>query len=562
MRHRVPGAVIATMAYVLLGVAGAGGANAQEPAAKPATGSIAGVVMKDGEPAPGVGVILVERDERGWGAGDTVLRARTDREGKFSFEGLKQASYVLDAFLPGAFVRDDSPWDGAATVTLGDGEAVTGVTLELTLGGVMTGKLTDADGRPVAGEPIHVFVEKPGAGGSSILVSVSGQVESDDRGVYRVYGLSPGRYTVAAGLLSDRNSTWYGRRTPYELAYYGGGSTPDGAKRVVVEPGTEARGVDLVVSRGTDGFRIAGKVVDAETREPVTGIWIGCGLVRDGRSPRSENGTGVRDDGSFFLEGLEAGTYRITGTPGGRESAPYFCDPVQVTITDRDLRNVTVEMRRGGSISGVIVPIEAAPDIDVRRLRESAIVFRPVIDPSDPPAQDGMMFGQPVVKPDMTYTVGGLRAGSYVPEVSQYCPVRGYFVARVDVDGAPVPGPIRVTGSEEIRGVRIAIGRTTAVVRGRVVLTNGSVPAKQVFIHIKRSDSTPALYWFRVDSAFAFLVDSMPPGEYVAIATAIPSGGTSVKSKPVPVSVGTEGTVDVTIEIDLATSPEGGGEKP
>lgn len=534
-------------------------ASAQSKAEKPATGSISGIVTKDGKPATGVGVLLVERSDRGWGAGDKVERVRSDKDGKFTFEGLERGSYGLDAFLPGAFIQDSTPWDGPVQITLGDGESVTGVKLELERGGVITGRLVDDEGRPVAGEAIHLYVAKPTAGGAPSMSNVESREYTDDRGIYRLYGLSTGRYAVGAGVQGDEGSYGYGARTTYDLSFHGGSGTLESAKLIEVESGTEARNVDIVVRRGSPGFTITGRVVDAETRKPVTNVWIGSGPMVDGELRGLGGRGGVRDDGSFVLEGLAPGSYGVMAMSTRDQSSSYFCNPVELTVTDRDLKDVVVEMRRGATLRGVIVPLEADRGGDFQTVRNSVLLLRPILDKSDDPNAGFLPMSEVKIKPDLTFEANGLRVGSYHPFISPYSPVKGFYIARVEIDATPLSGPILIPEIKDVTNVRIVVGRTTSVLRGRVILRNGTVSFERVSVTLRIPGSMESSIELPLDAAGAFLLESAPPGDYEAVAASHPDIGRGVQSKPVKVSIGREGTVEVTIDLDLEAKPPSTG---
>lgn len=559
MRHRVRFGAVEWMACALLFALGNGMAFAQSPETRAATGSISGIVTKDGKPAAGVGVLLVERNAQGWGAGDTVARTKSDKDGKFTFEGLARGTYGLDAFLPGAFIHDSTPWDGPVQITVGDGENVTGVKLELERGGVITGKLVDDEGRPVAGEAIHLYVAKPTAGGAPSMSNVESREYTDDRGIYRIYGLSTGRYAVGAGVQKDEDSYSSGARTSYDLSFHGGSGTPESAKLIEVESGTEARSIDIVVRRANPGFTITGRVVDAETRKPVTNVWIGSGPMVDGELQGLAGGGGVRDDGSFVLEGLTPGSYGVMAMSTREQSSSYFCDPVELTVTDRDLKDVVVEMRRGATVHGVIVPLETDRGGDFQTVRNSVLLLRQILDASDEPNAGFSPMSEVKIKPDLTFEATGLRVGSYHPFISPYSPVKGFYVARVEVDATPLSGPILIPEIKDVTNVRIVVGRTTSVLRGRVILRNGTVPFERVSVTLRIPGSMQSSIDPQVDAAGAFLLESAPPGDYEAVASSQSGIGRSVQSKPVKVSIGREGTVEVTIELDLEAKPPAGG---
>src|SRR6185436_14410459 len=71
------------------------------------------------------------------------------------------------------------------------------VKITMVRGGVITGTVTDSKGQPVVGVPVQAT---PPSGASALGSFMSGMaVETDDRGIYRIFGLLPGQYVVTAG---------------------------------------------------------------------------------------------------------------------------------------------------------------------------------------------------------------------------------------------------------------------------------------------------------------------------------------------------------------------------
>lgn len=549
MRRNLRARSVAWAVVLFLTLAGALTTAARTPQEKTTSGSISGVVMKDGEPAAGVGVLITEATQGPPVPGRTVERTLTDKEGRFSISGLARASYHVDAYLPGSFVRSESPWRGPLLVTVGDGEVVDGLKIELEPGGVITGKIVDAEGKLVAGEAVKVYIERQGDVGATSIVQISADTESDDRGIYRVYGLSPGRYAVATG--DEKSGFGVGL---YGLSFHGGGNKPEDAKRITVESGTEVRDVDLIVRRGEESFTIVGKVVDAQTRKPVTSVRMFCGPLMSGQMTGFSGGGGVSDDGGFSIEGRISGTYSVMAMANESDDGSYFCDPVEVVVSGRDVTGVVVEMQRGASIRGVVVPLETERGLDISTIQGNAISLQR----ASVAAETRIPFsrsGQLLIKPDMTFRSTGLRNGEYSVAFHPYSPVKGFYVARVEIGGVPLAGAIPISEPVEIAGVRIVVGRAGALLRGRVVLRNGTYPFQQIGIRLKLAGSNQHVGFLRVDSKGTFQMESVPPGEYEASAIATSYGEGSVESKPVALSIGVDGTVNVTIELDLKPEP-------
>ncbi|HEU4930754.1 MAG TPA: carboxypeptidase-like regulatory domain-containing protein, partial [Pyrinomonadaceae bacterium] len=157
----------------------------------PLTGSIKGrVVADDGRPV--VNATLTAQAING---PPSIRQAQGDSEGKFSFDDLASAAYIVFAVAPGYIdeamsTGDPNDWP----------RHLIGAQLKIKMikGGVITGKVTNSKGDPIVGVPVHaVALNNPSAAPRDFLGI--GGAESDDRGIYRIYGLRPGPYVVNAG---------------------------------------------------------------------------------------------------------------------------------------------------------------------------------------------------------------------------------------------------------------------------------------------------------------------------------------------------------------------------
>src|SRR5262249_4529256 len=77
------------------------------------------------------------------------------------------------------------------------------VTIRMTKGGVITGKVTDSQGQPAVQIPVQAIRLRDEKGRPARQVakpfSTSEGANTDDRGIYRLHGLEPGVYLVSAG---------------------------------------------------------------------------------------------------------------------------------------------------------------------------------------------------------------------------------------------------------------------------------------------------------------------------------------------------------------------------
>lgn len=165
------------------------------------TSSLAGRVVADdstGQPIRRARVTITSID-----AG-VIRTATTDDAGRYSFGSLPASRYTLSVNKPGyvrmtyGAKRADRP---GTPVTVGEGQQLTGLDMALTRGGVITGRVLDETGQPAFGASIRVMQYRTVQGERTLMPAALGLVSSestDDRGMYRLYGLPPGEYVVSA----------------------------------------------------------------------------------------------------------------------------------------------------------------------------------------------------------------------------------------------------------------------------------------------------------------------------------------------------------------------------
>ena len=128
--------------------------SAQTPSKAP-TASISGRVTIDGKSVAGITVAATTSssplDNR------TVAKATTDDDGKYQLTGLAAGQFTImplaKAFVVGTGGAYRPP---GHSITVAEGETITKIDFALVRGGVITGRITDSDGRPVIGERVNV----------------------------------------------------------------------------------------------------------------------------------------------------------------------------------------------------------------------------------------------------------------------------------------------------------------------------------------------------------------------------------------------------------------------
>ena len=527
------------------------------------TGVITGRVMLGDKGVPNVVVQLfsAERSQRGRG---TVARATTDYEGRYKLLNVPPGGYSVTAVAP-AYVGPGEGLYGepGRTVNMAEGETIENIDFVLRRGGVITGRVTDAEGAPVIAERIQLKpVEKnaQGRGGRSPLMEYF-MSETDDRGIYRLFGLAPGRYTVSVGESGEEGEIRYrpGKRGYYARTFHPAATDESKATVIEVNEGSEVTNVDITLGRTSQAFSVTGRVLD-ENGKPAVNVRVGGGTVaKDRRQMASLGFMSMTDaEGRFRFDGLLPGQYAaFVWNDGQRES---YSDATTFQITDADVSGLEVKLRLGASISGVAV-IEGTMDKTVlAKLSEMALWASPMSEerlyvPSYSPVK---------VAPDGSFRITGLQPSKVMIYLANYPPVKGFNLARVERDGAPVQA-IEIARGADITGVRVVIEYGAGSLRGIVKVENGVLPeGTRMFVYARRTADATGNYPFnaRVDARGTFVLEGLPTGEYeIILNTHIPSG--TMRRLPqlrqkVSVTSGVESTITLTLDLN-AKPTEGAG---
>jgi protocatechuate 3,4-dioxygenase beta subunit len=435
-------------------------AKAQAQPGEPlGTGTISGTVTANGRPLVGTTITLLQTRGRAILRERPTTRVKTDESGKYIFSKIAAGSYQIGLWSPlYAPTEDTISRHLAKQILLEDGENVTDVDLSLVRGGAVTGKITDIEGRPLVDK--HVLLIQVDAQNRPALSYryLRSQLDSDDRGIYRVYGVPPGRYLVSAG--DDKGK--------YSRTFYPGVTDYKQAAVIEVTDGGETNGIDIKFNPPFKTYAITGRAVDAETGEPVAKVMIfkepyGPGGGQSGFYPISTNG-------EFQLEGLKAGKYGLTagGGPGGAAISYGYSEEILVDVLDKDVTGVEIRVKRGVSLSGVAV-IEGVSDQSVLSNLSRQRIEAVMRDEGEGPAMVAMSIDQ-----NGRYRAEGLRPGKWT--LSHIPGGGGLMLLRIERDGVPITNEIEIRRGEQVTGLRMTFGMGSGVIRGKVAVTGGTLP--------------------------------------------------------------------------------------
>ena len=342
-------------------------AAARDKSSAPETGSgvVSGLVtLEDGAtPVRRAKVSLRNTDSR------TERIAITDDGGRFSMSSLAPGHYSLTAtkppFLTG-YYGSKHPGRGPSTpLSVVNGQTVGNLKLQIAKGGVISGTVRDEFGAPVAMASIRLMQYRT-VNGTRQLVGVAAQnVQTDDRGDYRAYGLDPGAYAVsvspanaviggvelrrlsaqdvsqalaearqpsagpppantgamAGSSLAPANRDTIGRTVGFATVYYPGAVSATDAGTVNLAAGQEANGIDISV-RLVPMSRVEGTLVGPDGQPYSGGSVLAMPRGTDGMFG-SIMAARSGADGSFTITNVPPGPYTLTSRTGNGPVMSY-----------------------------------------------------------------------------------------------------------------------------------------------------------------------------------------------------------------------------------------------
>jgi uncharacterized protein (DUF2141 family) len=490
------------------------------------TSTVAGVVASaDSQPRP-------LRRVRVTISGPTLMPGRTAitaDDGSFAFTGLHAGRYVLsaakDGYVPisSAALRPGPP---AARVALADGETQR-VTLSLPRGAVITGVILDVDGQPAAGIAVSAYIP------AGTTVS-----PSDDRGVYRIYGLPEGEYVVSAqpqnrqrgflgsevrtmsrGVVSDKGVV-------LSQVFHPGSSDVGRATRIAIGAGEERSGIDVQLqyvpiatvsgtASGGPGFEHLAltmlRVDDVPGLEPV----------------RSAHAAA---DGRFSFNGVTPGRYRVLASSreasvsllGGPPPVPASALRVaslELTVDGEDIGNLALSLEPGLVISGRVAFEGTRPAPALPAMR-SYVPLQYSITSAGFPSPSLNIDGS-------TFKVDGIVPGAYravMPLQGIRAPIGAWWLKSLVMSGRDVldaPLDLRQSVDDAV----VTFTDSASELTGTITDAKGNVAADQVIVVFSTDRST----WFlnsrrvagvRPDAQGRYTIRNLPPGEYRIAAAA------------------------------------------
>jgi hypothetical protein len=376
------------------------------------------------------------------------------------------------------------------------------------------------------------------------MAEILGPYKTDDRGIYRIYGLVPGVYQVAAGGRGTQGFSLAGAN-PYDgdAPTYYPSSTLDTAADVRVTAGEEATNIDIRY-RENRGHSVSG-AISVSTGPMPQGTSVLLTRASSGVIEASTAVLAMRNQNSFSFDALLDGEYLVTAMGGSGEMAPgpdgmsaSVSQPRRVTVKGADVTGVDLVLEPLASIAGraVLEPLQDAKqkaqckDIQPAPLEGTVLTTRSqrrqtLVDPL------ASLLDFKIATPDEkgAFLISLLRPGVQrldvqLPGEHQY--IKSITLAQADPNAKPLDvaktGMAIKTG-DKLKGLVVTLSEGAAGFRGKVVATPESKDPVKLRAHLipaepEAADDVLRYFEAEVSSDGAFSISNIAPGKYWLVA--------------------------------------------
>ena len=433
----------------------------------------------------------------------------TDAQGRYEIDRLPAGSYQIKASR-GGYVEiaygQRRPFERGRPVELAEGAVLQNIDFALPTGGVVTGRVVDEMGEPVAQAFVSLSRRRYIDGRRGLVAQSSGS--TDDRGEFRIFGVAPGEYVLSAML--ERMDFGSRDRVRYVPTYYPSTPVATEAQRVTVAAGQEVPGITIALVR-TATATMRGVVRAAGQTQSGPFTMVHAREVGGPQAYGNMTSAIAASDGGFTLTGLLPGTYLVEA----QSALGSAFASKEVVVDGADVAGVTLVLSQGTTARGRIRFDTGEPP---QGLRPSEVLVMPSLLDSEAHGMHMNSNGPPTAKDDWTFEVHGLSGRGFMRAGT----MGDWEMKRVLRENADV-SDAALDFSTDIDGLVIELTQKVTTISGGVS-DDRSRPVLDATVVVFADD--PGKWWrqsrfvesARPDQHGRFTIRGLPPGKYVAIA--------------------------------------------
>jgi len=439
-----------------------------------------------------------------------VARAFTDSGGGFRFTGLAAGNYLISAQKPQFTADPNSPNN---TVELSG--STPDVKLKLSPLAVITGKVMDQDGQPLWDASV-VAVSVQVVDGLRQTTN-DRTVSTDDRGMFRLWNLQPGRYFLKAAGYGGGTHAYVGDNLPqffgdrgFAPAYLGGGKKLDSATALEIGPGSETH-ADLKVQiepahavRGVLGNFVPHRTVRFE-------------LLQNGESLPASPVSVNSETGRFEIQSVVNGGYILHATQDDATA------DVPVNMSGTDLEGLAPTLLPGVDLK--VVTLDSSPPAEPASSGEQPpmrLFCTVALHPADGRSNLPLPMSRPGANGEGT--IHGVTAGLYRAAPSCFGGhIQSAMLGSQDLLLNPM---VKIDAGGEPPAIQIAAMRGGGTIAGKLTLEKPEKPDNLTVLIVPQfAESTgpqesPVMDFSEEGSGLMFSFANLAPGAYTVYAFA------------------------------------------
>ena len=397
----------------------------------------------------------------------------------------------------------------ARVVELAEGASVDRIDLQLPKASAITGRILDDAGEPASPALVTAMRIRYENGERTLAPLAEGVMAiltgglTDDRGDYRIHGLSPGVYYLSAVAEAVGVGPAQGSKSVLAPTYYPGTPNLSAAQPITVHPGEDALEISFSLAR-VRAARVAGTVVN--------GAGVGTrGEVRLISAARLAVGGQIITDaaGGFSMPAVPPGDYRLEVHTMRGDDAELGVLPL--SVSGEDVTDLVIATRPPGTASGKVVTDDGS------RLPAGVTVEAAALTSDTFPSAG---TGRRTLEKDGTFRLRGLLESHTIRTTAP----AGWFLASVTLDGKDITDSgHEFRSGQDVTGIEVTLTRKATAVRGSAVDARNAALADYTVVAFSIDDRrwgrhTRYVQTARPNNDGSFTLEGLPPDEYFVIA--------------------------------------------
>jgi hypothetical protein len=524
-------------------------------------GSVSGIITKPGGTEPLAGATVTLNPVASNQAGATVTlnpaasnprvpTAISQDDGRFALSDIEPGEYRLQVQSPrygSAAYGQRKPNGPGAILTITAGQRLSDLKISMVPTGTIAGRITGRNGEPIVNANVLAmkYLYQEGKRALSVVQITT----SDDRGEYRLFWLTSGKYVVTAaprgssvstgttspikpgesvrsgemyltvgafGLLPDllmdgnnlvkrilddgtvQEESW----TP---AYYPSTIDPSQATAVEVNVGATVPGIDITLGP-SPVQKIRGRVTGLAPGSQAT-VALAYGVA--GGMIRSINRGASTTDGSFEFAGVVPGPYYLAA----QDRTGLAATPVAVLVGDRDVENVSIALAPAITVSARLTAEGLTPGT-LDPFTGLIGTLRPDVGSVQPAARSAQ-----VTPGNSAMSFPNVAAGDYQFNISQGVlreNLKRLYIKSVRLGREDVLGTVRIPSNAQDVVLDVVLTTATGSIEGTALGRTGE-PAANVTVVVVPTNARKRTAFYQAivtgsDGRFRF--KEIPPGDY------------------------------------------------